>query len=329
MRFEFSTFRTPCAVGLLVGLTASICKAQTFPDVVKKSPNLNLGGSSYYDGFGRYQPGWVVQDYLREEHLTAITTSKGTDNPAFINPHIEVTVNILQVIYVLPVHVPGGGVGMDALLPLVYLRSHFNSSGVVLHSNGFGPGDLTFGPFYQSKPLALDGRPFFSWRAELDTIAPVGAWDSSKDINQSSGFWSFNPFLAATALPTPLLELSARLNYVYNFQTQRGANPPQIPGFFFRNGQAGQALWLNFDASYAVTKALSPEINGFYLQQITADRTNGITVPHSRETQFYLGPGFHWAISANNTLNGNLYVPISTKSVATGPIINFQFIHVF
>ena len=310
-------------------MTTSICAAQTVPDVVKESTNLNLGGSSYYDGFGRYDPGWVVQDYLREQHSTAITTSKGTDNPAFVNPHIDATVDILQAIYVLPFTVPGGGVGIETLLPLVDLRSHFDPSGIVLTSNGFGLGDFTFGPFYQAKPLTLGGRPVFSWRSAFDTIAPIGAWDSSKDINQSSGFWSLNPYLAMTILPTSSLELSARLNYVYNFQTQRGANPPQTPSFVFRDGQAGQAIWLNFDGSYSISKGFSAGINGFLLQQITADRTNGITVPHSRESQFYLGPGFHWTINPSNTLNGNIYIPISTKDVATGPIINLQFIHVF
>jgi hypothetical protein len=327
--FGLSSIRALCLAALLFGLTGSICQAQAPPDVVKETPNLNLGGSSYYDGFGRYDPGWVVQNYLREQHYTTITTSTGAEDTAFVNPHIDALVNILQAIYVFPVQVSGGGIGVETLLPLVYLRSHFDSSGVVLDSNGFGLGDFTFGPFYQAKPLALDGRPFFSWRTALDAIAPVGAWDSGKDINQSSGFWSVNPYLAATVLPTSSLEFSARLNYIYNFQTQRGANPPQLPGFIFHDGQAGQALWVNFTTSYAVTKAFSLGVNGFYLQQLTDDQTNGVAVLHSREMQVYLGPGFHWAIGANNTLNGNLYVPIVTKNVATGLIINFQFIHVF
>ena len=40
--------------------------------------------------------------------------------------------------------------------------------------NGFNIGDLTFGPFYQAKPVMVGGRQVLSWRAEIDFIAPTG-----------------------------------------------------------------------------------------------------------------------------------------------------------
>jgi Putative MetA-pathway of phenol degradation len=108
---------------------------------------------------------------------------------------------------------------------------------LVLRDNGFNMGDLTFGPFYQAKPVMVGGRQVLSWRAEIDFIAPTGGFDPTRDINQSSGFWSINPYISVTVLPLPKWEISARFNYIYNFSTSRGADPPVIPGFTFRNGQ--------------------------------------------------------------------------------------------
>jgi hypothetical protein len=81
-------------------------------------------------------------------------------------------------------------------------------------------------------------------------VAPTGGFDASRDLNQSSGFWSITPYLAATVLPIPKWEISTRFSYDYNLSTTRGANPPTFPGFAFHDGQAGQAFWINFASSY-------------------------------------------------------------------------------
>jgi hypothetical protein len=42
------------------------------PDVVKLPAGLNLGGTSFYDGFGSTDPGWIFLDYARWNHLTSV-----------------------------------------------------------------------------------------------------------------------------------------------------------------------------------------------------------------------------------------------------------------
>src|ERR1700743_3162398 len=51
------------------------------PDVVKLPAGLDLGGSSYYDGFGRTDPGWVFIDYARWNDFTSIKDSNGRSSP--------------------------------------------------------------------------------------------------------------------------------------------------------------------------------------------------------------------------------------------------------
>ena len=299
------------------------------PDVVKLPAGINLGSTSFYDGMGKTDPGWSILYYARLNHFTAIKDSSGHDSPLFVNPRIDAIINTVQATYNLPISVPGGAVAINAEIPIIDFRSHFDPPGLVLHDNGFNLGDLTFGPLYQAKPIMVDGRPVFSWRVEIDFIAPIGGFDQSRDINQSSGFWSINPFISATVLPLPKWEISARFHYIYNFSTSRGANPPLIPGFTFRNGQAGQAGWINFASSYEIAKGIRPGVNGFWLQQFTDDRTNGVIVPNTRVEQLYLGPGLSWEVNPENTVNFNVYLPVSAKNVPAGPEFNFQYIHPF
>ena len=302
------------------------------PDVVTLPSGLNLGLSSFYDGFTPVQPGAMAfVDYFKFEHLNEITSSQGSQSPAFNHPRIDAEINVLQFIWVSPVRIGAGVLGFTVLEPVVNLNSHFDTPGVVLHDNGFGTGDTIFGPYYQSEPIISGGRPVFSYRLEFDTIAPDGSFDSQRDLNQSSGFWSILPYFAFTLLPTPALEISARLHYLYNFQTQRASNPPPVPGFVFQNGQAGQAAWINFDASYTVLPQLGIGINGFYLKQFTNDYVNGQSLSGTEKQELYLGPGIHIPFDKKNKniLNLNAYFPIESRGLAQGTQITAQFIHVF
>jgi|HubBroStandDraft_1064217.scaffolds.fasta_scaffold269823_1 hypothetical protein len=124
-------------------------------------------------------------------------------------------------------------------------------------------------------------------------------------------------------------EISTRFNYVYNLPTGRGANPPAFPGFKFHNGQAEQAAWINFASSYAITETIRPGIDGFWLQQFTNDRTNGVSVPNTRAEELYLGPGLSWQANRKNIVNFNVYLPVTAANLAAGPQLNIQFIHGF
>ncbi len=125
-----------------------------------------------------------------------------------------------------------------------------------LSSNGLGVGDISFGTALQMPPVMRDGRVFFFQRFAIDAFAPVGKFDRAIAINQSTGFWSVAPHWAFTVQPTDKWEISGRVNYLYNFRSNRAGGVPPIPGFQFRNGQAGDALWVNFASSVKVTEQL-------------------------------------------------------------------------
>ena len=329
--------RAACLLSLACGIIIVASQARASPTAIPTviavpdlvtEPAVNLGNTSYYDGFGKFDGGWVIIDYARWQHLTSISDSKGNAVSALHNPDIEALSDVIQPVWVSPWHPFGAGVGMTALLPLVDLSSSFTQPGANLRANGFALGDLPWGPFYQARPTTLFGH-VFSYRLEFDIISPTGGFDRTKDIDQSSRFWSINPYIAMTYLPAPGVELSTRIYYLYNFATSTFPNPPAFPGLAFTTGRAGQAVWANYAASYALSKPFSLGINGYYFQQITNDQVNRTDLRHSIKNQLYLGPGFHWNLTPNNILNANLYLPVTTHGVASGPQLNFQFIHPF
>jgi hypothetical protein len=222
-----------------------------------------------------------------------------------------------------------GAIGLDFLQPIVDLNAKFGTPGTVLRDNGLGFGDTMLGPFYQSKPVMSGGRAIFNWRVEITAIGPSGAFNASKDLNQGAGFWSLNPYLAASYLPTPKLEVTTRTNYLYNFTTTRASNPAPSPGLLFRNGQAGQAVWANFAASYEAAPGFSLGASGYYLAQLSEDKFDGLNVPNSRKEELYIGPGFHWAASRDDVLNANGYMPVESRNRPQGPKLSLQYIHSF
>jgi hypothetical protein len=320
------------ALGIALGafVTGSPAAAQSrLPDVVKLPGNLDLGGSSFYDGFGRTDPGWIFLNFARWNHLTSIKDSSGHNSPLFASPQIDVYNNLFHVVYVSPIEVPDGALTFEVLIPVTGFRSKFGSDGLNLHDGGWNIGDLTSGIDYQSRIHTIGQDAILSYRAGLDILAPTGKFDSKLDLNQGAGFWSFTPYLAVTVLPLVKWEVSVRVTYDYNFSTARGSNPPPIPGFSFANGQAGQSFDINFASSYELLEGFRPGISGFWLHQFTDDKTNGSEIAGSLQEQLFVGPGLSWQTDQNTVMNFNLYLPVHVADAPSGTELNWQVIHKF
>lgn len=316
------------ALGMLSLLAAGTAGAQSLPQSATLTNGINTGGTSYLDGFTRTTPGWAVITYLRQSSLDAIKDSRGNDVPVFDRPRIDSTLLLTQVAYVTPYKLFGGAVGINTLLPLINLDASFGRNSIAsLRDNGAGVGDLTFGPYLQMLPVIRNGRPVFSQRFEIDAIAPIGKFDRDRDLNQGAGYWSLVPQYAFTVFPTANWEVSARINYIYNFRSERRPNLP--PGFAFRNGQAGDAGWINVATSWEVVPDIRLGVNAYYLTQFRDNRTNGQRVADTRQSVFYAGPGGVWRMDANNMLFANVYLPVEVKNAASGNNVNLQYVHVF
>ncbi len=347
------------AAALWVALSAGLVRASAYgqtalPDVVKPTLSINLGSTSFYDGFGRLQPGLTVLEYFRWSHNTAISDSNGIENALFTAPRINSFPSLTQIIVATKWRPFGGAVGFSVLVPLAGLQADFAANSPQrLSANGLGLGDMIAGPAYQSKsffhhsslaaPLRVKSAPakgggpgsqsepgpFLAWRAQVLVQIPIGAFNPRISLNQGSGYWAVVPYLAATYLPQPRMELSARLHYQYNLPTTKIANPPPIPLVIYNNGQAGQLVYANFAASYRITRAFYFGANSYGVYQLSPDKTNGVNVGKARETQLYLGPGVGYDFSRSEALHVSLYLKLEAHNTASGPSLQLLYIHRF
>ncbi len=311
------------------------------PDVVKPPPSINLGSTSFYDGFGRVRPGLTVLQYFRWSHNTEISNGEGSENTNFVGPRINAYPALTQAIVATKWRPFGGAAGFSILLPLVDARTSFApDSPKQLPANGLGFGDIIAGPTYQSKffvrvpegkasPGSLEPSPYFAYRMQFLVQIPNGKFDPTKSLNPGSGYWAVVPYLAATYLPSRKVEMSTRLHYQYNLPTTKFANPPPVPHLVYRNGQAGQLVYGNFTGSYRVTRKLYLGTNSYAVYQLSPDKTNGSDVSKARETQFYLGPGGGFDFNRRDTLNVNLYLKVEAHNTASGPSLQLLYIHRF
>ena len=76
--------------------SATFARAQT-PDLMKLPGNLNLGYTSFLDGFGLQKPGCAYLQYVRNNYWNEIHDKSGHDIPVFDNPKIDETVGVSQL----------------------------------------------------------------------------------------------------------------------------------------------------------------------------------------------------------------------------------------
>lgn len=306
------------AVSLALSLSSVVCASSDEP------AGINLGGSSFMDGFGRTDAGFVYQQYFQVEHYDAINDANGQSVSTFQGVDINAVTSLNQFIYVSPYHVLGGALGVDALLPIVSLNAAFApmSPAKLAAYRGVALGDLTWGPFLQMPPMKIGSGMMFAERFEFDVISPTGESNQADNINPSSGFWSLNPFWAMTLQPTSSTEFSTRLNYLHNFQNSdpAGGAPP------FR---AGDALWANFTASYKIRATLNLGLNGYYFRQLQNDIVDRRPSLRSETANLSLGPGLMYQPHRHDSLFANAYLPLIERNTTSGFHLVFRWIHEF
>ncbi|KGF80964.1 phenol degradation protein meta [Massilia sp. JS1662] len=285
------------------------------PPTVSEPQDINLGETSFVDGFSRMSPGWTYLPALRYGTANSIKDGRGHDTPAFNSPEIDTVTLINHLSYTSTVRVAGATLGINAVLPVVHIDTEFGQPGARLAGGGTRLADLTIGPTLQFDPVMGPAGPVFVQRVEFDVILPTGHYDRKSDLNQSSGYYSINPYWAATLFPAPGWEISWRLHYLYNFKNTKPASsvPTAFQGAPVNDTQAGQASWLNFAGSYGLTPTLRVGINGYYFKQITDSKVNGVSVAGSREQVFGIGPGLQLSIDRNGK-HDSLWINSYTES---------------
>ncbi len=241
-------------------------------------PPMNLGGNNFTDAIA--YPGWLLEENVEYYQANHFTGSSGDRVPG--QNKLATASAVSHLAYISEYRWLGAYLGVEALLPIVDVD--FDTSFLPpIHKGGLG--DIAISPLVMQWNRKLFGKPFFQRFVFLVNL-PTGQYDSSSPVNPGSHLYSINPYYACTVFPTPKLELSARLNYLWN--SENGSPYEELHA---NSVQPGQALYLNLATSYEAFKNIRIGINGYVLQQLTDDRLDGQKVPDSKESVFGIGPG--------------------------------------
>lgn len=287
------------------------------PPTVSQSPSLNLGATSFYDGFVG-KPGLTYLAYLRYDRSTSFRNNDGDRIKSFKNPHLETWSLVHQFSYFTPDNLAEGvSLGFSALIPTVALDADFGAGGAALKHANSGIGDLTAGPFIQLAPITTsEGHPIFIQRFGLNVLIPIGTYDNDKDINIGTNYLTINPHWSVTWFPTSRWEASWRLQYIYNFKNHDPAAsyPLIFGGKPVDDSQAGEMVSANFTTSYEIYPKVSVGLNGYYAEQISDDKVNGSKLSGSKEKVLGVGPGVFWHISEGKAVWVNIYHELEAEN---------------
>jgi hypothetical protein len=225
-----------------------------------------------------------------------------------------------HIAYISKYRLMGGFYGAEALLPLadVDLETSFGPK-----DRERGVGDLIVSPFIlQWTDQKLFGMPYFQ-RFVFDMTLPTGSYDRRRPVNIGNNLVSINPYYAFTIIPAEKFEVSARLHYLWNSENDR----PFI-GMGAGTIQPGQAFHANYAASYEVAKGVRLGVNGYALQQLSADKVDGRSQSNSEERVFGIGPGI--MLSGNGlSLYINSYFETGAENRPEGTKVVFRLSKVF
>jgi anthranilate 1,2-dioxygenase (deaminating, decarboxylating) large subunit len=289
-------------------------------------PPVNLGFTSFVDGGPPAGPGFYFTQYVQYYSSDEFNDHKGDELP-LADPDVDVLVSLSQFIYQSdqPI-VLGGKWGLDVIIPLVHLRTEYGAPGPFPADNGGGLGDILVGPYIQWDPIMGAKGPIFMHRIELQMLLPTGKYDSDRELNPGSGFFSFNPYWAGTLFIAPRLTTSVRFHYLWNAKN----DDPNRVFIGANDSQAGQAIHTNFTAAYEfIPKRLRAGLNGYYLKQISDTQADNIDVPNRKEEVLGIGPGLVYHHSQDQHLFANLFFETMSENRTEGTRITLRYVHHF
>lgn len=275
-----------------------LCRAQV------QLPTVNLGLTSFEDGLA--QPGWFFDVYPDSYNADELKDSRG--NTVAGRNRINANSVIGDAIYVSPHRIFGGWLTYVAFLPWVDLDVRLANG---LSSRVRGLGDFT-GAAGLQWPTKQVGDGVFGQRLIFPITVPTGKYSDAQPVNLGNHCISFNPWYAFT-YEFRKVEVSSRIHYLWN-----SVNHDPYVGFGVRDVQAGQAFHMNYSVSYEVVKNVRVGFNGYWLQQLTDHKINGINVPGSLERTVGLGGGIRIFDGHDTWFFLNVYSETDVRNRAQG-----------
>ena len=195
----------------------------------------------------------------------------------------------------------GGNFLLHSIIPVVTLHAKLKSHGTTIVDDGAGGlGDIYFGA-----GMAWHS-PVWHWLVVLDVITPTGNYDKDDPLNVGNNHWTIEPVFAVTGLFPSGLELSAKFMYSYSTTNHEFTSASL-------DYQTGQAVHMDYLASYAVTKNLKLGVTGWVWEGLQDDKLEGKALKDSRDEEISMGPAIRYQ-SGKFSVLAKWVTPLTAKN---------------
>ncbi len=212
-----------------------------------------------------------------------------------VEGEVEADVFVARGTWVTEARVADGRLGFSASLPLIRQRNDIRLSAelpaglpaatvTALQNLLAQQGAARSGS--QSGAGDLDLTGFVDWQQDesrlvlgMSVVAPTGSYEAQRAVNPGAGkYWTLRPLLLTSAVWENGLELGLRATYSFN-----GRNSAT-------EVRSGQYLHADYAAMYRVNDAWRVGLQGYLVEQTTADKGPGVAAHGNKARVHALGP---------------------------------------
>ena len=241
------------------------------------------GGQAYPNGAEAFMPGaapppgltminyffWGHAEDLKDDHGDTVKHPNGKDA---LN-RVDVIGDLVRLIWISNFQLLGGNYGQHFFAGLLYTGSNFNgpvSPDMSESFYDFNSPYFIYSPFVLTWHL-MQGQ-LHVVTSLCDIYFPFDNEDENNPTSVGRNFWTFEPVLAVTWMPTKAWEVSTK--FMYDINTRQDDYVTAYPVTVDRT--PGQEFHMDFNVSYMIIDNLRVGINGYYYQQVTDDDIGGI-----------------------------------------------------
>ncbi len=228
-------------------------------------------------------------------------------------PNFDLIWGILEILYQTESHpILNARLGLDVEL-FFDLYSKVSENKLDITSSGSGFSDPYIGLYLQWEPIMWANRPLFVHKFEFAASFPAGKFNKNFTFNPGNGLYYINPNWSATLYLMPRWATSWNLNYVWSSVNKHNGVQP------------GQAILLNYSMEVEARKNWWIAVNGYFLQQFTDTKVDGVAIPGRRDRVFAIGPGMLYSPREDMNFFAHLYFESKARNITQGISLIISF----
>ncbi len=230
------------------------------------------GGGAYPNGAEAFMigaappPGLTYLNYFYFYSADELKDSNGDDSKMLDD--ITIFAEVARFIWITKKQVLGANYGQHLFLLGIDVDMDLNSPAGIEGGTEYHDTDM---PFIIWSPLLLtwhlmEGK-FHAVLDLADIYIPLYNDDPTNFVSLGRNFWTIEPVLAMTYMPTHAWEFSVKLMYDFNTKQEDWCPGPPVK----IDRTPGQEFHMDFNMSYGVNPYLRLGLGGYYYRQVKND----------------------------------------------------------